>query len=266
MRKSRNLFGLLLAVLLLASCNHSEQEFVSLFNGQDWTGWYLKIRSGDSAMAHKVYSIEDGMVHVFNDAFPDSIEVSTGENATHGLFYAEKEFSRFIFKFEYKWGKRIANDFDKWQYDAGFYYHVINDRIWPKGLEYQVRYNHLTGTNHTGDIWCNGTRFDWTADSTGRYLPASEGGIAQERRGGEHRAKQTANFHALDDEWNQCEVIVMGDKYAIHKLNGEVVNVGTNLSVDKGKIGLQSETAEIYYRNILIKEFDEDIPMEEFLK
>lgn len=265
MRKSFY-FVLIALGCILCSATMSDEGFVKLFNGKDWTGWYLKIRSGDSLMAEKVYAIEDGMVHVYNSEFPDSIDLFTGVNGTHGLFYAGKEYSRFIFKFEYKWGKRIANDFDKWQYDAGFYYHVINDRIWPKGLEYQVRYNHLTNTNHTGDMWCNGTRFDWTCGEDKCYLPASEGGVAQERRGGEHRAKATENFHGLDGEWNQCEVIVMGNKYAIHKLNGEIVNIGTNLSVDKGKIGLQSETAEIYYRNIYIKEFDEDIPMEKFLK
>ena len=257
---------LILVALLSTSCDQTYKGFEALFNGEDWTGWYLKIRSGDSIMAQQVYAIEDGVIHVFNDAFPDSIEVNTGENATHGLFYTEKEYSRFILRFEYKWGKRVANDFGKWQYDAGCYYHVINDKIWPKGLEYQVRYNHLSDTNHTGDMWCNGTRFDWTYGPDKTYLPASEGGLPQERRGGEHRAKATRNFHGLDDEWNFCEVIVMGDKYAIHKLNGEVVNVGTNLSVDKGKIGLQSETAEIYYRNIVIKEFDKDIPMQKFLK
>ena len=265
MKKDVLLFCLV-AVMALLSCQQSRENFTPLFNGKDWTGWYLKIRSGDSVMADKVYSIEKGMVHVFNDEFPDSINLFTGENPTHGLFYSNKSYSRFIFRFEYKWGHRIANDFDKWQYDAGFYYHVINDKIWPKGLEYQVRYNHLTQTNHTGDMWCNGTRFDWTSDSKGRYLAPEEGGIKQERRGGEHRAKATNNYHGLDGGWNKCEVIVMGNKYAIHKLNGEIVNMATNLSVDSGKIGLQSETAEIYYRNIRIKEFKEDIPIEKFLK
>ncbi|MBQ8423542.1 MAG: DUF1080 domain-containing protein [Coprobacter sp.] len=256
----------LVAIVVMSACTKSNDGFVKLFNGEDWTGWYLKIRSGDSLMAQKVYAIENGMVHVFGDAFPDSIELNTGENATHGLFYSEKEYSRFIFRFEYKWGIKIANNFDQWQYDAGFYYHVINDKIWPKGMEYQVRYNHITGLNHTGDMWCNGTRFDWTSGPEKRFLCENEGGKLQERRGGEHKAKLTTNFHALDNEWNSCEIIVMGDKYAIHKLNGEIVNMATNLSVSKGKIGLQSETAEIYYRNIYIKEFDEDIPMDKFLK
>ena len=94
-------------------------------------------------MAIKVYAIEDGMVHVFNDDFPDEYELNTGENATHGLFYTNKNYSKYILRFEYKWGKRIANNFDQWQYDAGCYYHVFDDKIWPKGIEYQVRYNHI---------------------------------------------------------------------------------------------------------------------------
>ena len=73
-------------------------------------------------------------------------------------------------------------------------------------------------------------------------------------------------YNALNNKWNRCEVIVMGDEYAIHKLNGAIVNMGTDLPHSEGIIGLQSETAEIYYRNIEIKEFDEVIPMEEFIK
>jgi hypothetical protein len=57
----------------------------------------------------------------------------------------------------------------------------------------------------------------------------------------------------------------MGDEYAIHKLNGDIVNMCTKLSHGEGNFGFQSETAEIYYRNIMIKEFDKIIPAEEFL-
>lgn len=42
----------------------------------------------------------------------------------------------------------------------------------------------------------------------------------------------------------------MGNTYSIHKLNGKIVNLATNLTLSEGIIGLQSETAEIYYRNI----------------
>ena len=78
-------------------------------------------------------------------------------------------------------------------------------------------------------------------------------------------AIETDNFNGLNDKWNYVEIIVMGSDYAIHKLNGDVVNMATNLQPSEGVIGFQSETAEIYYRNIQIKEFDETPPMEQFL-
>lgn len=239
--------------------------FRSLFNGNDFSGWELKIRNGDDDLANKVFTAgEDGVVHVFRD-FPDGYELDTGTNHTHGMMWAEGTYSRFILRFEYKWGAKRLNNFGKYQYDAGCYYHVYDDKIWPFGIEYQVRYNHLTDENHTGDFWASRTAFQWYAGEDGMFLLPGEGGRLKSRKSGEHRAKAGASFHSLDGEWNTCEVIVMGNHYAIHKLNGEVVNLATGLSVGEGRIGLQSETAEIFYRNIMIKEFEEDIPIETFL-
>ncbi|WP_231617418.1 ThuA domain-containing protein [Novipirellula aureliae] len=247
-----------------ASAAQQDDGFTSLFNGKNFDGWYLKIRSGDAEMAKKVFQVEDGMVHVFGDGFEDGYQLNiSSRSETHGLFYANKPYSRYIFKFEYKWGTKKVNNFNQFQYDAGMYYHVSNDKIWPSGLEYQIRYNSVTKENHTGDFWGGG--YDWYADKDRKFQFPSEGGKLQPDRGGEHRAKADAPFHALDGEWNQCEVIVMGNKYAIHKLNGEIVNLGIDLDRSEGKVGLQSETAEIFYRNIMIKEFDKDVPIEEFL-
>lgn len=238
--------------------------FVMLFNGKNWDGWHLKLRNGDAEMANKVYAIEDGMVHVFKD-MPDSLELNTGKNSTHGLFFTDKKYSKYIFKFEYKWGDKIANNFDQFQYDAGVYYHVFEDNIWPKGLEYQIRYNHLKNKNHTGDFWASHVKIEWHADENGAFLLPSAGGKIQPSKKGEHAALASATFHGLDDQWNQCEIIVMGNEYAIHKLNGKIVNMATKLSHGEGLIGLQSETAEIFYRNLMIKEFDEIPPINQFL-
>ena len=241
--------------------------FVKLFNGENWEGWYLKIRSNDAEMAKKVFVIEDGMVHIFNDYFPNEYKLGAGENDTHGLFYTKKEYSRYILRFEYKWGTKIANNFGKWQYDSGCYYHVIDDKIWPVAFEYQVRYDHIKQHNHTGDlIRPEGTDYQWYPSEDGAtFLHPKDGGKVETVEGWLHCASVPKKYNALNGEWNQCEVIVMSDQYTIHKLNGEIVNMATGLSHGKGKIGLQSETAEIFYRNIRIKEFDKDIPMEEFL-
>jgi hypothetical protein len=232
--------------------------FVPLFNG-----WYFKIKSGDAEMAKRVYGIEAGLVHVYKD-LPDGYQLNAGKNDTHGLFYTERKFSKFILKFDYKWGKKKVNNFDQFQYDAGCYYHVVNDKIWPTGIEYQVRFNHLKNKNHTGDFWASG--MEWYCGTNNSFLLPQDGGKLKVGHKGEHLALVTDNFHALDDQWNECEMIVMADQYAIHKLNGQIVNYATKLPYSEGVIGLQSETAEIFYRNIRIKEFAEAVPAEQFLK
>jgi len=207
----------------------AEDGFTNIFNGKDLEGWYVKIRSEDEAVAKQVFKVnEQGWIHVFDEPFKDGEELDTGKNDTHGMIYSVKSYSRFILRFEYKWGKKRLNNFGKYQYDAGMYYHIYDDKIWPGGVEYQIRYNHLKNKNHTGDFWAAGkTRFQWYANENKHYLPAKDGGKLQKTRSGEHLARENASFHALDDQWNQCELIVMGDKYVIHKLNGKIVNVAT---------------------------------------
>ncbi len=268
----RSVVIVLISTLIL-SCSKTKKDplsndgFVDIFNGKNWDGWYLKLRNGDVEMAKKVYVIEDEMVHVFKD-MPDSLNLDTGENGTHGLFYTNKKYSKYILRFEYKWGNKITNNFKRWQYDAGCYYHVYDDKIWPKGIEYQVRYNHIENKNYTGDFVTGGTSLNWyTAKDSTTFLLPKHGGIDVGQKPEKIlECLSNVEYNALNDKWNKCEVIVMGDKYTIHKLNGTIVNMGTDLSHSEGIIGFQSETAEIYYRNIRIKEFDEVIPMKEFIK
>lgn len=244
----------------------NEVGFKTIFNGKNLDGWYLKIRSGDEELAKKVFAIEDGMIHVFGNAFPKAYNLNTGANDTHGLIYTEKSYSRYVLRFEYKWGENLANNFDKWQYDAGVYYNVINDKVWPMGIEYQIRYDHTTSRNHTGDlIRPRGSNYDWFCDENDTYLHPDDGGKLYTKKHWLHFASPTTRFNALNDQWNQCEIIVMGNQYAIHKLNGEIVNMAFNLEPGAGIIGFQSETAEIFYKNIRIKEFDETIPASQFL-
>jgi len=261
------LLGFILNLNLSAQSQTAKDGFIKIFNGKNLDGFYLKIKSGDAELAKKVYAVEDGVVHVFNNAFPDSFKLGTGENDTHGLFYTNKKYSKYILRFEYKWGTKIANNFNEWQYDAGVYYHVFNDKIWPDGIEYQIRYDHTKNRNHTGDLIRGGTSYKWfpSAD-TSVFVSPKDGGKAQDVNGWMHYASTPKHFNAVNGEWNKCEIIVMGNQYAIHRLNGEIINIATDLSVGEGVIGWQSETAEIFYRNILIKEFDKIIPMEEFLK
>ena len=53
-------------------------------------------------------------------------------------------------------------------------------------------------------------------------------------------------------EWNQYEITCKGDTIKL-VINGQLVNEGTEAEMTKGKILLQSEGAEIYFRNVELK-------------
>ena len=71
-------------------------------------------------------------------------------------------------------GNKIANNFQKWRYDAGVYFHVTNDKKWPDGLEYQISYDDVHQINYTGDVWYN-KKFNVRniTDGDYHYLPES---------------------------------------------------------------------------------------------
>jgi hypothetical protein len=263
---TRKIFIITSFIVFLTNCKKVEENYTVLYNSSDLSNWNLMCRGSDPELPFKVFTPDDnGKLHVFKD-IPDSAGLNIGLNETHGMMFTKKTYSMYSFKFEYKWGKKIYNNFDKYQYDAGVYYHTFKEAVWPRGIEYQIRYNHILDRNHTGDIWNSGSSFDWIAGPDTTYLPVEKGGIKQERRQGEHRCLANASFNALNNKWNQCEIIVMGSEYAIHKLNGQVVNVITDQAHSEGIIGMQSETAEILYRDIKIKEFTKSIPIDKFLK
>ena len=70
--------------------------------------------------------------------------------------------------------------------------------------------------------------------------------------------KDELGFRGKDDvespagEWTRLEVICDGDRIT-NIVNGKVVNVGTRSSLTRGKILLQSELAEIYFRKIELR-------------
>jgi|GEM_PF-1380097 len=237
------------------SVEDQDSDFTPLFDGKTYDGWYIKLKEGDEALGKKVFAIEDGMIHVFNDSWPDEIDLDKGTDATIGMLYTKKVYEKYHLKFEYKWGKRKANYFARWQYDAGVYYHISDDKVFPTGVEYQIHYIPEEDRSRTGDfIRPAGQKYDWYFNlKNGEYLHPDEGGVLLTNKNAKkyknslqkkwlHNAKITKNVNALNNEWNQCEIIVMGGEYAIHKINGEIVNMAFNLDPGKGIIGFQSET------------------------
>lgn len=209
------LIATLSCLLSHSSLTAAEKEGnIKLFNGKDLSGWDTYLR-GD-AKPEDVWSIKDGVIFC------------KGKPA--GYIITKKEYSDYVLRLEWRWAKKGGRK------NSGVFVHVSGpNKIWPKGAEAQLM------ANHAGDFWLVGG-FKLKVD------PAR-----QDKRVSRHyfRMESAGKVEKPEGEWNQYEITCKGDEITL-KINGKVVNKGTAAESTKGKILLQSEGAEIHFRNITL--------------
>lgn len=232
-----------------------EGQWTPLFNGRDLGGWYTFVGTKKGEDPEKVVQVHDGMIHMYKDA-------TAGAAAPFGYIATDREFENYDFRFEYRWGEKKFGDRVKAPRDAGLIFHFVGkDKIWPRGIECQVQ------EQDTGDIFAVWTRVTSTvAPGTQTYLSAEDGGVPITVGGGDKIARIKRSKMYEVDGWNKVEVRVRGGGAATYVVNGQINNRWTNLlqpdpaksdayiPLNKGKLLLQAEGAEIFYRNIDIRE------------
>jgi hypothetical protein len=241
--------------------------WISLLNGHDLTGWYsmLKKSGKDVAQSRKIVVMEQDMLHILgNEVTAEPME--TGYLATH------QEFENVHIRVEYKWGVKRFPPQTLAKRDNGILYGLVGaDIVWPTCVECQIEEDDL------GDAYLvNGVRGVQPRHDDGLFeqAPGPDGwprpGIASHAKQGVPDPEPTTgrkikdgNFEILDG-WNVVEVIWQGDR-AAHIVNGRLVNVLTTLQqpdpnqpgkfipLTRGKIAIEIEYAEIWYRKIEVK-------------
>ncbi|MCB0576142.1 MAG: DUF1080 domain-containing protein, partial [Saprospiraceae bacterium] len=120
-----------------------------------------------------------------------------------------------------------------------------------------------------GDYWgVAGGVFDIAAvksgDSDWTYAPDGEMQTFQDKTPTGRHCARLENREKPAGEWNTIDLFCVGDT-AVHVVNGKVVMIlhhsrhqGENgpEPLTKGKIQIQSEGAEVFYRNIRIRSID----------
>lgn len=241
-----------------------EGGWTPLFNGRDLSGWYTFLQKhGKNSDPDRVITIEDGAIHLYKHA----TEAST---VVMGYICTEQEYGNYHLRFKYRWGDKKFEPRYKLKRDAGLYYHILGaDAIWPRSLQFQVEQTNV------GDlIALFGFQVDSWVDPKTRaemmptFLPPEKGGEAKVLGGsGIAYQKHLAGEHEVDG-WNQAEIIVKGDSIT-HLLNGKVINQGKNVRlvdpekngevrpITKGRIALEIEAAEIFFRDVEIRSLSE---------
>jgi hypothetical protein len=214
--QTRAAWALAALTLLIAAPFSPAQEKageIRLFNGKDFSGWTYHL-SDPNVKMEQVWSIDPA----------EGIIICKGQPA--GYIRTTADYTNYVLKLEWRF-----NPVTKQAGNSGVLLRVVGpDKVWPKSVEAQLQ------SGAAGDFWLiDNARLDTRPDLVDQGTPR-------------HRLRTKTNEKPIG-EWNEYEITVDGGKVSL-KVNGEVLNEGTNAEEVPGKIALQSEGSEIHFRNI----------------
>jgi hypothetical protein len=221
-RRNRLLLAVIGTLVLSAAAVADEKDssgWTPLFNGKDFTGWsrFLSPNAKD-ADPDKIWTIHDGVIFC--------------EGSVPGYLLTEKAYKNYVLRLQWRWGDKPGKSGGR---NSGVFVHTVGpDKIWPKGVEAQLM------ADHAGDFWLV-DGFQLKVDSE-----------RQDPRVARHYFRMKDEVEKPLGEWNQYEITCQGDRIEL-VVNGNLVNVGTESELTEGRILLQSEGAEIHFRNIEFK-------------
>lgn len=185
----------------------------------------------------------------------------TGE--IYGAITTHQEFENYHFRTLMRWGDKKWEPRLNQKRDSGILYHCHGEhgafwKVWKSSLEYQVQESDL------GDfITLAGVTAKAPFVKEEKRSVYAIGQKYEDWKGYLHAAIEPDKPHG---QWNTLELYVLGDK-AIHLVNGKIV-MSLSDALDKhgqpltkGQIQIQSEAAEVEYKQMLIRPIDQLPPI-----
>jgi hypothetical protein len=234
------------------------QEWKQLFNGKNldgWETWLGKFQGSKEPIGLK--NDRDVYTVVTVDGQP-AIRIS-GE--IFGALTTKEEFENYHLKLEFKWGSKKWPPREKAVRDSGLLYHCIGPHgaqgsFWMKSQELQIQ------EKDCGDYYSLvGAMVDVEGEKKGDKGPIVYKKGGELFKGVKSRIIKNPDNEKPTGEWNTIELVCVGGT-SYHIVNGTVNMILTNSShtldgkvvpLTKGKLQLQSEGAEVFYRNIAIR-------------
>ena len=257
------------AILLVLSATLSPSKDLPtakvLFDGKTLTGWDTYLGKPDKSIPDldpgKPLGLNNDPLKVYTVVEADGKPAIRISGQVFGAITSRDEFENYHLKFEVKWGEKRWPPREKAIRDSGVLYHCVGPHgagsgFWMKSFESQIQENDF------GDFYgVAGVIVDVEGE---RKTPKSD---IVFKKGGETFKGVTGRIvrNPLSEkklgEWNTVEIFCFGQT-AVHVNNGKVNMVMTGLRhkidgkevpLTKGRIQLQSEGAEVFYRNIEVR-------------
>lgn len=231
--------ALLLTVVVAGCASHrGNDRVVRLLQGNDLSPFYSFLTGfGAEKDPDGVFTMTNGVLRVSGQHY--------GYLATR-----QTNFHNYRLVAEFKWGDKTWPPREKNARDSGVLVHFVGkDQVWPKAIEAQM----IEGG--TGDILVVSGAY-LTVDGVTKG-PA----IARFDRPGRNPWKDEIGFrgpHEIEKphgQWNRLEVLCRNDQVSV-KVNGQLTLAGTRASPTAGKILVQSEGAEVFFRRLDLYELE----------
>jgi hypothetical protein len=278
MKRLKFILPILLCAITLGFTTIKKDHWKQLFNGKDLSGWDTYIGPDLDDAGKPITGTPVGLNNDPRQVF--SVVEDHGENVIRisgenwGAISTKKEYQNFHLQLQFKWGALSWGQKKGKKKDSGLLYHSVGKYgadygAWMRSQEFQIE------EGNCGDYWgvAGGMadmpvvaripgvfdKIDYVYSRQGTLMPFS-----QQSAQGRHCVKR-GDAENPTGQWNTLDLYCSGDT-SVHVVNGKVMMVlfhnrqlenGQELPLVKGKIQIQSEGAEVFYRLIRIQPIDE---------
>jgi hypothetical protein len=268
----KNIFYLLLSGATLVSLAFTRPAFfkvkwTALYNGRDLSGWDTYIGPPLNDAGKMINTTPVGLntdpKNVFSVVNHNNEKVIRISGESWGGISTKKEYQNFHFQLKFKWGSLKWGQKKDKKRDSGLLYFAVGRHgadygAWMRSQEFQIE------EGNSGDYWgVAGALEDipsvknadnYVYDAAGEMLTFSA-----TSKTGRHCVKR-GDAENPTGEWNTLDLYCYKGT-SVHVINGKVMMVlynsrqldkGKEAPLTKGKIQIQSEGAEVFYKDIKI--------------
>ena len=245
-------------------------QWTSLFNKYDLAGWdtYLgpDLDSTGKMITDKPVGLNNDPNHVFTIVKENGENIIRISGEEWGGISTKNEYENYHLQLKFKWGNLTWGQKKNKKKDSGLLYHAVEPHgadygAWMRSQEFQIE------EGNCGEYWgVAGGMQDIPAiqnsDSDYVYNPAGKiYTFSANSPAGRHCRKAT-DAEKKSGEWNTLDLYCHRDT-SVHVINGKVMMVlynsrqmenGQAMPLTKGKLQIQSEGAEVFYKDIKIQQ------------
>ena len=279
--------GLIILLLAILGCAEKQKKqddptpWQALWNESDLDGWHSYLGTPYTMLTDslgnelKPFGVDHDPLDVISIVELDDGNAIRISGVAWGMIYTEESYENYHLKMKVKWGQEMHYPREKGPRDSGLLYHGFGEPgsvyAWMDSQELQIQQGDMGDYWPVGDVAIDipskpkdDLFFIYSEDSPLRTYYFAE---ILETDIQDSLAKRRV-FKAFDAEkphgqWNDVELISFGDS-SIHVVNGKVVmrlynsrKMSDKSPLKSGKIMLQSEGAEVYYKDLYLRNIEE---------